>query len=140
MRPSGFARQGGDRCARPGRLGYLAPVASVRLQSLVLYSRRPRPLAEHYARVLDLPLAWRGEMPWLDLEGVELAFARGASLPASGEAPTPWFSVPDLFAAVARAREAGATERLAPERREGALLAAFRDPDGNVYGLRQAGT
>jgi catechol 2,3-dioxygenase-like lactoylglutathione lyase family enzyme len=140
MRPSGFAWQGGGRRARPGRLGYLAPVVSVRLQSLVLYSRRPRPLAEHYARVLDLPLSWRGEMPWLDLEGAELAFARGASLPASGEAPTPWFSVPDLFAAVARAREAGATERLAPERRDGTLLAAFRDPDGNVYGLRQAGT
>jgi len=129
----------------PGVLGIgskacnLPAVPLPSLQSLVWYTRDVPRLSAFYAAVLDLAQAtYQEQAATLLLDTSALVFTPTSGLPSPGNAPTPWFAVPDLFAAIVRAKGAGAVERLAPERREGVLVAAFRDPDGNIFGLRQS--
>jgi predicted enzyme related to lactoylglutathione lyase len=114
------------------------------LHTVIIKTRKMRELVDFYGKGLDL-----GEATPFgpDHMGFSLPNAYfGFDLVSEGDAISPgavsaWFEVDDLQTSYERFESLGAVVIYPPTKKPwGAILAAFKDPDGNVFGLAQRGT
>ena len=115
----------------------------VMLHTVIVQTARIRELADFYGRGLGLgdPLATGGDHLGFRLPNAYLGFDHVEPAPEPTGVISLWFQVDDLDATFRAFQELGAGVKYPPRKMPwGAELAALRDPDGNVFGLTQAGT
>lgn len=106
----------------------------MRIAEVLYYVADPAAAARWYARWSGAESSGPGRVQWGDVElTFHAADAKGA--PARG-GQVAYFAVPSFAAMRQRLERAGAEIHRGPlERRDGRIMAQFRDPFGNLVGL-----
>jgi predicted enzyme related to lactoylglutathione lyase len=118
--------------------------SSTILHTVIIKTRKMEELVEFYGQGLDLGEATSFGPDHMGYPLLNAYF--GFDLVGEGDAVSPgavsaWFEVDDLQSVFQRFESFGAIVIYPPtEKPWGAILAALKDPDGNIFGLAQRGT
>lgn len=114
------------------------------LHTVIIKTREMEELVDFYGKGLDLgeAISFGSDHKGFSLPNVYFGF----DLVSKGDDVSPgavstWFEVDDLETSFKRFKSLGAVVIYPPTKKPwGAVLAALKDPDGNVFGLAQRGT
>ena len=112
------------------------------LQTVIIQTEQLAEMADFYGRGFELgePAATGGDHLGFPLPNLYFGFDLVEEVPDPSGVISLWFEVEDIEATFARFEELGARIKYPPSKKPwGAILTAFYDPDGNLFGISQRG-